>query len=630
MEANYWERFTQSRLSRRRGLAAAGAGALGAAFLAACGGGDSDGVKGASGDKSGLIHEPSDTTANAKPGGTITYPFTTDILHFDALLSNSASTVNDVSVFTYPRLVKFAVTQYPKPNEGGVEGDAMESFEVSPDKLTYTFKLRQGMKWDTRAPTNGRVIDTQDIVFSWNKFARLNPSAANLAYSQAAPSAPIETVTAPDSRTVVFKLKNPEAALLTLLAGWDQLYVMPRESDGGFDPKNEVRGYGPWLLDEYRPSSYVHWKRAPDYYVKGRPFPERLERPLVSEYAARLAQFKAGNVLHDVVEQSQQDVIQLKKDLPQTLLVLGAGGYGRNYNPTTSAHINFGYEGESRFKDVRVRQALSMSLDREAFADFAENRELFAKDGLDNSVAFNSSLSPAWTGYWIDPSNDKDFGPNAKYLQHNVAEAKKLLAAAGYANGFDFDFHFCNNNYGAIYQRTPEVYAGMFQEIGLRARLNGIPYNIWQPQYHYAYLPATFNSGQTKGFTGIGIMAERQRYTPAFSVYGLLHPEGDAFHGVTPDGRDPIKGDPKLNDMLAKMRLETDKNRAQEGMKEVQRYVAQQAYHIPKPSNSIPFTVWWPAIANVAAFTSSPVGANRWAEHNLAWWVDTTKPPFKT
>ena len=40
------------------------------------------------------------------------------------------------------------------------------------------------------------------------------------------------------------------------------------------------------------------------------------------------------------------------------------------------------------------------------------------------------------------------------------------------------------------------------------------------------------------------------------------------------------------------------------------------------------FTVWWPALANVGAFTSSPVGADRWAEHNLAWWIDTTKAPF--
>jgi ABC-type transport system substrate-binding protein len=629
-ETSYWTHFTNSRLSRRRALAASGAGVLGAAFLAACGGGDSGGgeSQSKSTDKSGLIYEPVDSTSSAKSGGVIKHFYTTDITTFDAVAFNTASTVNDVSVFTYPRMVKFAMTKYPKPNEGGVEGDAMESWEASPDKLTYTFKMRQGMKWDPKAPTSGRVMDPSDVIFSWNKFARLNASAPNLVYSAAAPTAPIESISSPDSRTVVFKLKNPEAALLTLLAGWDQFYIMPKESDGGFDPKNEVRGYGPWLLEEYRPSAFINWKRNPDYYVKGRPYPDRLERPLVSEFSARLAQFKAGNILHDVVEQSQQDVIQLKKDLPQAQLVLGAGGYGKNYNPVTSAHINFGWDTGTKFNDVRVRQALSMSIDREAFADFAESRAQFAKDGLDNSVAFNSSLAPAWTGYWIDPMNDKEFGPNAKFLQHNIAEAKKLLAAAGIPNGFEFDFHFCNNNYGAQYQRTPEIYAGMFQEVGLKAKLNGIQYNVWQPQYHRAYVPSTYASGQTKAFSGIGLMAERQRYTAAFSVYGLMHPEGDSYHGATPDGNNVLKGDPKLNDMLLKARLETDVNKAKELMKEVQRYMAQQAYHIPKPSNSIPFTVWWPALANVGAFTSSPVGANRWAEHNLAWWIDTTKPPL--
>lgn len=627
---SYWHRFADQRLSRRKTLVATGAGALGAAFLAACGGGgESSSQAQATKDKSGLIYEPVETTANAKPGGTIKYPYTTDITHFDALLSNSNSTVNDVAVFTYPRMLKYAVTKYPKPHDGGVEGDAMESFEVSPDKLTYTFKMRQGMQWDPKAPTSGRVIDTSDVLFSWNKFSKVNPSAANLAYNAtSAPSAAIESVTSPDSRTVVLKLKQPDAALLTYLAGWDQWYIMPRESDGGFDPRNEVRGYGPWLLDEYRPSAFVNWKKNPDYYVKGRPFPDRLERPLVSEFAARLAQFKAGNINHDVVEQSQQDVIQLKKDAPETLLALGAGGNGKNYGPASSAHINFGYEGDSKFKDVRARQALSMALDREAFADFAENRALFAKDGLDNSVAFNSSLSPAWTGYWLDPKNEKEFGPNAKYLQHNPAEAKKLLAAAGFPNGFEFDFLFCNNNYGPVYLRTPEIYAGMFQEVGLKAKLVGHAYATWLPQIHYSYLPATYNTGQTKGFNGIGLMAERSRFTPVLSVYGLLHPEGDAFHGATPDGNNPIKGDPKLTDMLGKLRHETDRAKAQEGMKEVQRYVAQQAYHIPKPSNSIPFTVWWPSIGNLFAYTSAASGASRWAEHNLAWYIDPSKPPL--
>jgi ABC-type transport system substrate-binding protein len=168
----------------------------------------------------------------------------------------------------------------------------------------------------------------------------------------------------------------------------------------------------------------------------------------------------------------------------------------------------------------------------------------------------------------------------------------------------------------------------MFADLGLKPQMKGLPYANWLAQYHYGYIPATYNAGQTKGFNGIGLGAERQRYTSVLSVYGLVHPEGDAFHGATPDGKDAVKGDPKLSEMLSKLRQETDKNKVNDGMKEVQRLMAQQMYFIPKPSNSIPFTVWWPAIGNVGAYTSSPVGANRWAEHNLQWWLDTTKAPF--
>jgi ABC-type transport system substrate-binding protein len=628
--AGYWKSYT---LSRRRGLAATGAGALGAAFLAACGGGSSD--SGSSEgpakttDKSGLIYEPQENSASAKPGGTLKMSYNADILHMDALLSNSSSTVNDVAVFTYPRTLKFAVTKYPKPHDGGVEGEVFESWEVSPDKLTVTAKVRQGMKWDPQAPTSGRAIDTRDILFSWDKFKRVNASAPNLAYDATkSPGAAIETVTAPDDKTIVLKLKQPDGALLTLLAGWDQWYIMPRESDGGFDPRTTVRGYGPFLLDDYRPSAYTHWKKNPDYYVKGRPYYDRLERTLIPDFASRMAQFKSGNLLHDVVEQTQDNVVQMKKDVPQALLILGSGGFGKNYSPTTSGNVYFGYEGNSLFKDVRMRQALSMAIDREAFADVMENRQNFAKDGLDNSVSWNSHLSPAWQGAWIDPTSEKDFGANAKYFKFDLAEGKKLVAAAGFSNA-EFNFlHNSEQTYGAGYARHHQIYQAMFSDLGLKPVMQGHPYATWLAQYHYGYTPATYNSGQTKGFTGIGLGAERQRYTAVLSVYGLMHPEGDAFHGATPDGRDAVKGDPKLNDMLAKLRQEVDKNKANDGMKEVQRYLAQQMYYIPKPSTSIPFSVWWPAIGNVGAYTSSPVGANRWAEHNLQWWIDTTKAPF--
>src|SRR6188508_3173825 len=140
--ANYWQRVTESRISRRRALAATGSTAAAAAFLAACGGSDDDNGGSSSGgdggSTSGLIHKPVDTTSQAKAGGALKHYAAADIAHFDALASNSASTVNFGSVFAYNRLLKFKSGKYPEVADGTSEGEMAESWEVSPDKLTVT------------------------------------------------------------------------------------------------------------------------------------------------------------------------------------------------------------------------------------------------------------------------------------------------------------------------------------------------------------------------------------------------------------------------------------------------------------------------------------------------------------
>jgi peptide/nickel transport system substrate-binding protein len=483
------------------------------------------------------------------------------------------------------------------------------------------------MKWDARAPTNGRALDADDVLFSWKKFGDLNASAVNMVYNATkSPGAAVDSVTAPDQQTIVMKLRKPDAALLTLLAGWDQLYIMPRESDGGFDPKNTIRGHGPWLLDEYVPSSHTNWIKNPDYYNKGRPFPDKLERVLVPEYATRLAQFKAGNIHTDVVQFTPQDVVQLHKDAPKTLIYQSA-----TFSPVSSPNVLFGYEDNSPFRDVRVRRAMAMAIDREAFADTIENRTGFAKDGLDIAVAFNTVLSAGWGDYWLDPKDPAKFGSSVKYLEFHPDDAKQMLTAAGFANGLEFDFFFNQEQtYGAAYGAQVEIFQGMFGDVGLKAKLNGLPYAQWLNNYHYGYIPASYQSGKVKGFNGIGLAAERTRYTPAISLYGLMHPQGDAFHGaVPPSGQgSAIDGDPTLTAMLEKLRGETDRNAAISQAHQVIQYSTENTIYIPKPSTSKFFTVWWPGISNNFSFNSSTVGANLWAENRIGWWIDTSKAPF--
>ncbi|HLF79891.1 MAG TPA: ABC transporter substrate-binding protein [Dehalococcoidia bacterium] len=626
MAGSYWQRVTLERLKRRRlltGVGAAGVSAL-ALSLIGCGGGGDDEKETVIADKSGLLSTPVDTTSQAKTGGTFKGYRDADVPQgFDVLATNNAQT-QSVAIYAYPRLFKFTPGRYPKLADGSSEGDIAESYELSADKLQLTVKLRQGAKWDARAPTNNRVIDAQDVVFSWNKFARLNAAAQDLAYDAAkAPGAPVESVSSPDNRTVVFKLKQPDSSIIPLFTAYTHFYVMPRESESGFDPKSTVRGHGPFTLEEYRPSVSFAWKKNPDYYMKDRPFFDRLEQPIVPEYATRLAQFKAGNIWNDVHGLLQQDVVQTKRDVPKALLRqddLFAFG--------VSSFLSFGYEGNSPWKDQRLRQAMSMLVDREGFIDVIANRDGFKKDGLELPVAYHSIVGAGWTGYWLDPFDEKGFGPNAKYLKLNIAEAKKLASAAGFPNGLEFDFFYNGGtNYGPTYHKIAELYIGNFEAGGFKAKSQPIPYQTYYENYYLGYLSKDFAAGTKKGFNGVIYGAEKTYPTVPAQLFGTLHKDGAIFHGLTPDGAKAHLGDPKLNDMIEKVKLETERNKQQALVHDVIRYATGQAYNIPRPATSKNFNVWWPVIGNLGVYPNYS-GGHLLIEPSFNWWIDTTKPPL--
>jgi ABC-type transport system substrate-binding protein len=458
------------------------------------------------------------------------------------------------------------------------------------------------------------------VVWSWEKFGRLNGSSANHVYNpDTNPGAPVESVSSPDNETVVYKLRKPDASEITLLATWDQFYVMPRESESQFDPRREVRGHGPWLLEEYVPSARINWARNPDYYMKDRPYFDRIERPIIPEYSTRLSQFRTGAIHTTVV--SPSDILQTKQDLPKTD-ILQADFFATSASP----YLGFGYEGDSRFKDQRVRQAVSMAVDREGFANVADNIDKFAQGGIDLEVAYNTVVGAGWTGYWIDPTNESEFGGSAKYLQYNLEEAKKLLSAANAGNA-SFDLFYNQDNlFGAAYTSALELYTAMLTDAGLKPNLQGVNYQRYN-EVHYSHLKRSVY-GQTGGFNGMVLIAERPYATVASLLFGIAHRDGVAFHGATATGSNASDGDPKLNDDIDKIRQETDKARQQAMVKDLIRYYTEKSYLVPRPSITKLLGVWWPAIGNNGAFNTVPSGGNIWVEQGLNWWLDQTKAPF--
>jgi ABC-type transport system substrate-binding protein len=569
-----------------------------------------------SGQPNGLVSQPVNTTRSARSGGLFKSFLANDTNSFDPLAAPTP-----IAPYTYPRLLRFQTGLYPHRPVGGVEGDLAESIEVTGDNLQITLRLREGLKWEQRAPTNGRTIDANDVVFSWNKFARLHSSRNDLVYhAEQAPGAPFESVRQTDARTVVFRLKQPDASALGLPAGDGLFYVMPRESDGGFDPRLETRGYGPWLMTENQPNALRVWTKNPDYHLRERPYPDKLEQVVIGDYGARVAQFKAGLIWPNVA--ARTDVLGLKRDIP-ALLLRETDAFA-----TAPALLSFGYDGGSPWKDERLRQAVSMLIDREALIETRTNRSALAAEGIGLAVRYHTAIGAGWDTLWVDPTDPGVFGPNAQYYRFDPEEARRLIDAAGYPDGLDTVLHYNGATEAPAYVRNAELVSGLLYEGGIRATLDPREQNDWLPNYYYAYTSAANGGKSGQGFPGIIYRPAASYPMPATQVFATMHRQGTRFLGMTPDGKNASQGDPEVNQQIEAMRREFDRTRQRALALEFARTMAAKAYAIPiLPHAALNLTASWPVIGNLGVYMGWP-GGSAAAETQIQQWIDGTKPPL--
>src|SRR5690606_38689238 len=144
---------------------------------------------------------------------------------------------------------------YLEPGRNEIAPDFAESWEVSPDGLTITFKLRQGVKFHNKPPVNGRLVDADDVRFSWDRFRQKNTTRIAVA-NEASPEAPVLSIEVPDAQTAVVNLNEPVAYALGLFANIYSagITILPKETDDTFDIRNDVIGTGPYWLSDYTPS----------------------------------------------------------------------------------------------------------------------------------------------------------------------------------------------------------------------------------------------------------------------------------------------------------------------------------------------------------------------------------------
>ena len=610
---SYWSNLTSKPIGRRRALAA-GTATTAAALLAACGSGKSS-SGGAGGDKTSLVTQPVETTKQAKRGGIMKDRQYADPPSLDILTANNPWYSTGYAV--YNSLVQYE-PGYLKPSQNEMAPDLAESWEYSPDGLQITLKLRQGVKFHNKPPVNGRAMDMDDVLFNWQRFSS-KYSGRNGVVNAVNPDAPVVSFSATDSRTIVMKLKEPLVYALGLFVGTNGtgLWIVPKEADSSLDLRGDMLGTGPWYLANYTPSVGFTLKRNPEFWDKDWNLVDQIDLPIISDYAAALAQFKTGSIYYMGSHTSagiitQEDVLPLKREVPAMAVYQSDLAY-----PGVNV-FNFGWlpEGKSPFLDERVRQAVSMSWDRDLFLDAILNVSRFRSEGVPVETRWSSHLDATYEGWWLDPKG-KDFGPNAKYFQRDVAEAKKLLSAAGYPNGFETVSHYVTGPELNPLPKTAPVLDGFIRDIGITAKVDSVDYlkdyvpNIRDGRGQYAGYSYSSSAGAPTGGSAVGVLAGT-----------FWSKSGASFRGFSTGSKNDQAGDPQVDALIEKARGELDTEKRRALVYDLQRYLAKAMYLLIQPGAATGLTAAWPCIENLRVFRGG-------RPHNRLW-INDAKPPLKS
>jgi peptide/nickel transport system substrate-binding protein len=469
-------------------------------------------------------------------GGTLAIRGT-DPPHFDPMLTSSFKTHSALS-FTHSRLMRHRAGPAVAPGTFPLEGDLAESW-TQPSETTYVFKLRRGVKWQPKPPVNGRELTAEDVRYSVERFMTVSGNAL------ASMLRHVARVEAPDRYTVRFTLKEPSAWFLDMLAAPMAVSVVARECVERFGDLRKPEacvGSGPWMLDSHRPNQGLTFVRNPNYFVAGLPYVDRVEMTIDEDAASRMAAFLAGkyDIGYDGGYVFRTEWAQIRDTLRQRRPTLKTMDVVANI----MSHVSMRTD-QPPFNDVRVRRAVSLAVDRRAIMEATS----------EGTGALNPPI-PAGLRDWSLPIDQ--LGENARWYQHDVAEARRLLAAAGHPNGLAAAV--CFTTYGsAILVDQAQLILKQLKSAGIEARLD-------QKEYG-AYFSTCFLGK----FDSMAFGPQ-----PPF-----LEPDGYLSQYVPGEPRNQSHvNDPVVTEMIARQRRALDARARREIIHALQRHLAGQQYYV--------------------------------------------------
>jgi peptide/nickel transport system substrate-binding protein len=305
-------------------------------------------------------------------------------------------------------------------------GRLAESWEISPDFLTYTFHIRKGIQWQDKPPVNGRELTAYDIEYNFHRVLGLGSGfTKGSPYISLTNWALIKSVTATDKYTIVIKANQPSIDQLRSILDIRSvnLFIVAREAVekwGNLEDWRNAIGTGPFILTDYTTGSSMDFTKNTNYwgydalYPKNKlPYLDKVKVLIIPDIATTLAALRTGKI--DLVEDiNWQQSASLMKTNPELLQVK---------RPSDGDTIVMMVD-KKPFDDIRIRTAMQMALDLKTIA-----KTLYG-GYVDGSPMGVSALK----GYYT-PFSEWTKEVQAGY-EYNPEGAKKLLTEAGYPNGF--------------------------------------------------------------------------------------------------------------------------------------------------------------------------------------------------
>ncbi|WP_295380900.1 ABC transporter substrate-binding protein [uncultured Pseudacidovorax sp.] len=376
--------------------------------------------------------------------------------------------------------------------DGGKLDPGLASSWKSLDDKTWEFKINTAIKWQ-----DGTPVSADDIVFSFQRARSVPGSVAS--YSGALRS--VESATAKDPGTLIVKTSTPNPMLPLEIAS---IYVVSKHvgekaRTEDYNSGKAVVGTGPYKFISYTPGDRTVFERNPGYWGP-KPQWDKVTYRFINNGAARTAALLAGDV--DVIDKvAVTDVEKLRKD-PKVSVYTYPGLRVLLLQPTLR-------EGPNEFitdnagkvldknplTDLRVRQALSLGINRKAIVD----------------RVLQGTVTEA--NQWM-PKNSFGYNPEVKDIPYNAEQAKKLLAEAGYPQGFQISIHVPGDRYPQA-PETVQAVAQFWSRIGVKTKVEVVPWSVYSGRASKnEYAVSVIAWGNGTGEAGYGLLQTLASYDP--------------------------------------------------------------------------------------------------------------------